>query len=576
MEHEKYSYVETLRWLAQRYNVEIEETETSTEQKQFQQTTDSLYIINSYAQKFFSEQLLDTEDGQDIGLSYLKHRGFDDATIKKFQLGYCPEARDSFAQAALKAQYNLELLQKTGLVVVRDDKPYDNYRGRIIFPIHNLSGKILGFGARLIKNNDKAPKYINSPENEIYVKSKILYGSYFARPAIDKTDECLLVEGYTDVISLHQAGVENVVASGGTSLTVDQLRLIKKYTKNLTIIYDGDSAGVKAALRGIDLALEEGLNVKMVLIPDNEDPDSYVNKVGPTAFNNFIGDNKKDFLLFQLEVSLQDAGTDSAKRSIVVNQVAETISKINRAEDFTKQQDYIKQCAELLKIDEAGLHALVNKLLRERINKEETRATRENVGESYVSQPAAIEAEGEALSLLNKDELQERGMIRSLVEFGMKAWDENKKVADHIFEEVEINQLDELIENKNLVRIFNLYKDLYEQGLEPGPKTFIYHEDQAVSSLVMELLDFPYEVSPKWSDFIDGKIQNREDLYREEVISTLNYLKLSKIKRLMDQNQHDLEKNTKAEDQFELLQVHQELKKMEMELTRQIGTVIFK
>ncbi len=236
MEHEKYSYVETLRWLAQRYNVEIEETETSTEQKQFQQTTDSLYIINSYAQKFFSEQLLDTEDGQDIGLSYLKHRGFDDATIKKFQLGYCPEARDSFAQAALKAQYNLELLQKTGLVVVRDDKPYDNYRGRIIFPIHNLSGKILGFGARLIKNNDKAPKYINSPENEIYVKSKILYGSYFARPAIDKTDECLLVEGYTDVISLHQAGVENVVASGGTSLTVDQLRLIKKYTKNLTII----------------------------------------------------------------------------------------------------------------------------------------------------------------------------------------------------------------------------------------------------------------------------------------------------------------------------------------------------
>ena len=238
---------------------------------------------------------------------------------------------------------------------MRDEKPLDNYRGRIIFPVQNQTGKIIGFGARIIKSNDKAPKYINTPENEIYSKSKILYGSYFARQAIDKGDECLLVEGYTDVISLHQAGIENVVASGGTSLTLDQLRLIKKYTNNLTILYDGDSAGIKAALRGLDMALEEGLNVKMVLIPDREDPDSYVNKIGASSFRSFIAENKKDFILFQLEISLKEAGTDSVKKAGVVNQVAETIAKMNKVEDFTKQQDYIHQCSQLLAIDEAGV-----------------------------------------------------------------------------------------------------------------------------------------------------------------------------------------------------------------------------
>src|SRR5439155_156047 len=234
-------------------------------------------------------------------------------------------------------------------------------------PVHNHSGKVLGYRARILNSNDKAPKYINTPENEIYVKSKILYGCCFGRQAIDRCDECLLVEGYTDVISLHQAGIENVVASGGTSLTTDQLRLIKKYTNNVTIIYDGDAAGVKAALRGLDMALEEGLNVKLVLIPDNEDPDSYVNKVGPSVFREFVQKNKRDFILFQLDVALKDAGPDSTKKAEVVNQIAETISRINKAEDFTKQQDYIKQCSEILKIDESGLHALVNKFIRNRI-----------------------------------------------------------------------------------------------------------------------------------------------------------------------------------------------------------------
>jgi DNA primase len=351
MEHEKYSYVEALRWLAARYNVEVEETEVSPEIRAQQQVADSLYIINQFAQQYFSRNLFETDEGQDVALSYLKERGFREDVIKKFQLGYCLQDRDAFAKTAIAAKYNPEYLQKSGLVVFRDERFLDNYRGRIIFPVHNHTGKVIGFGARIIAKNDRAPKYINTPENELYIKSRILYGSYFARQAIDKNDECLLVEGYTDVISLHQAGIENVVASGGTSLTPDQLRLIKKYTSNLTIIYDGDAAGVKAALRGLDLALEEGLNVKLVLIPDKEDPDSYVNKVGASRFQEFIKTNKKDFILFQLEVSLKDAGSDTNRKAAVVNQVAETISKINKIEDFTKQQDYVKKCAEILRIE---------------------------------------------------------------------------------------------------------------------------------------------------------------------------------------------------------------------------------
>ncbi len=576
MEHEKYSYVEALRWLAQKYNVEIEETETTPEQKLQQLSADSLFIINSFAQKFFSDYLFNNEDGQDIGLSYLKQRGFREDIIKKFQIGFNPEARDSFAQAAINAQYNLDLLQKSGLVAIRDERPVDNYRGRIIFPIHNQSGKVLGFGARILKTNDRAPKYINTPENEIYVKSKVLYGSYFARMAIDKADECLLVEGYTDVVSLHQAGIENVVASGGTSLTPDQLRLVKKYTNNLTIIYDGDSAGIKAALRGLDLALEESLNVKLVLIPDNEDPDSYVNKVGAPAFTQFVAENKKDFILFQLGVMLQDAGTDSNKKSAVVNQAAETISKINKAEDFTKQQDYIKQCAEILKIEEAGLHALVNKFVREKVNKEENRASRESVNQANTEGNQNFEVDEEVVSLLYKDEPHERAMVRSLLEFGLKSWNDEQRVADHVFSEIAENQLEELIDNKNLITLIKTYKAWYDEGLEPTAKNFTYHEDNIIRQLAMQVMDYDYEISQNWKDVYEGKIDTREDLYKEEVFSTVNYLKLRKIKRLMDENQRDLEKTKDPEEQLVLLQIHQHLKQMEIELAKNIGTVIFK
>ena len=573
MEHEKYSYVESLRWLANKYNVEIEETETSPEIKQQQLLADSLYAINNFAQKYFTDILFNTDEGQDVGLSYLKQRGFREDIIKKFQMGFNSSSRDNFAKAAIDSQFNLEYLQKSGLVTIRDEKPADNYRGRIIFPVHNQSGKIVGFGARLIKNNDKAPKYINTPENEIYIKSKLLYGSYFARIAIDKADECLLVEGYTDVIALHQAGIENVVASGGTSLTTDQLRLVKKYTGNLTIIYDGDAAGVKAALRGLDMALEEGLNVKLVLIPDKEDPDSYINKKGVSAFTDFVAANKKDFILFQLDIALKDAGDDTNKRSVVVNQIAETISKINKAEDFTKQQDYIRKSAELLKIDESGLHNLVNKFIREKINKQEKKLFSIDNGYQESGDKTIVTGDDEVINLLNEDELSERAIVRSLLEFGLKEWEPGTSVANYILNNI---TEDELVDNSKLIDVIQTYKIWYDEGIEPTEKNFFYHENQELSALVVSILEFPYEISPGWKEHYEMPVPTRNDTYKEEVFSTVNYLKLRKIKRLVSVNQKDLEQPHTAEEQLSLLQTHKHLKDLEVEMTRQMGTVILR
>jgi DNA primase len=312
------------------------------------------------------------------------------------------------------------------------------------------------------------------------------------------------------------------------------------------------------------------------LIPDKEDPDSYVNKVGAAAFIDFIGNNKKDVILFQLGLALQEAGTDSIKKSAVVNQIAETISKINKAEDFTKQQDYIKQSAEILKIEESGLHTLVNKFIREKITKQENRTTRENQELPTENFPDDGGADIETISLFNRDEMHERAMVRSLLEFGLKEWNEEETVAQHVFKEVEDNNLDELIDNKELIRVLQTYKAWYDAGIEPTPKNFLYHDDLTMSSLVVSIMDFNYEISPKWKEHFEGHLPTREELFKEEVFSTLNYLKLRKIKRLMDENQRDLEKSVVAEEQLVYLQTHQHLKQMEIELTKQLGTVIFR
>ena len=535
-------------------------------------------------------------------MSYFKERGFREGTIEKFRLGYAPENREALVTEALARQYNKDLLLKTGLIVERNGALVDNYRGRVIFPIHNHSGKVLGFGARILKTTDKAPKYINTPENEIYVKSKILYGSYFARTAIDKADECLLVEGYTDVVSLHQAGIENVVASGGTSLTVDQLRLIKKYSNNLTIIYDGDAAGVKAALRGLDLALEEGLNVKLVLIPDNEDPDSYVNKMGAAAFIEFVHKNKKDFILFQLELSLKDIGNDPVRKSELVNKIAESISRINKAEDFTKQQDYIQQSASILKIDETGLHALVNKYIRDRISVQERKA----ITEAGVNKIKSVVAEqtnydDATYELLFQDQLQEKELARVLLEFGHRPWEENVLIAQHVLDEVD--ELD--IEDPEVSRFIHTTKELLQREPEKfNDKFFVYHPDKKLSALAVGLLNYPYEESPRWIEDLGNSLGYQHNLFHksiedflqiiskgneaslnkyklisedrthQKVISAIQYLKLKKIKRMLLQNQQDMDSDVSGEKFRELHFIHKSLKDMEREITNLLGTVI--
>ena len=606
MEHEKYGYVDALKWLAERYNIELEETYTSDEQKQLYQTADSLFIINNYAQEFYADILFNNEEGQDIGLSYLKERGFREEIIKKFSLGYAPEKGDAFAKESVARQYNKELLLKSGLITDRNNHLQDNYRGRIIFPINNHSGKVIGFGARIIKSNDRAPKYINTPENELYVKSRVLYGSYFARQAIDKNNECLLVEGYTDVLSLHQAGIENTVASGGTALTPDQLRLIKKYTNNLTIIYDGDQAGIKAAMRGLDLALEEGLNVKLVLIPDNEDPDSYLNKVGTSNFLDFIKNNKKDFILFQMEIGLKDAGDDTTKRSEIVNQIAETISKINKAEDFTKQQDYIKKCAEILKIDENGMHSLVNKFIRNRIALQEKSLPFDEAKhhEENAKKAAETDFDEATFNLLFKDELQEREIARVLIEHGLKKWDDEQIIAEHIFNEI----LDEgLFDNQDVIKLIKEFKNaLYQNSIVDSKAFFIYHPEPKISSLSVSLLSFPHEESIRWKrDFSHSSgfqkalfTQSFEDFARVaasgndedltkfskidedktnyEIESAINYVRLRKIKKLLLENQLDMEKPHTTEEYNNLQDTHDHLKKMEKEIAIKLGSVIIR
>ncbi|MBV9962279.1 MAG: DNA primase [Parafilimonas sp.] len=565
MEHEKYSYAEALKWLAQRYNIEIQETEVSDETRIVQQAAESLHALNNFAQKFLTEQLLKTEEGQSNALTYLEERDYVINTIEKFQLGYNPQIKNAFATAAVKQQFSKEILLKSGLVIERSDELIDNYRGRIIFPIHNNTGKIIGFGARVIGKADKAPKYINTPENEVYVKSKILYGAYFARHAIDKSNECLLVEGYTDVISLHQAGIENVVASGGTSLTADQLRIIKKYTNNLTIIYDGDAAGIKAAMRGLDMALEEGLNVKLVLIPDNEDPDSYVKKVGTTAFKKFIEEHKKDFILFQLDVLLKEAGNDISKKNDAVNQIAESLSRINKAEDFTRRQSYIHECAAVLKIDENGLINLVNKYINERLNKQE----KTNIDKVE----SRIEAEEiKENLLLQPDDLQEKNILRVLLEYGLNKWNDEQTVAEYIFDELDQFKFD----NPEMENLYEVYKQYYAQGLNPSAKTLLYHEDAKIRSLVVNVAMFPFELSQRWDEKLENIQVNNVDTSLQDVIMSLNYFKLHKIKKMFEQNQHDIEQSKNWNQTLQLIEVHKHLKNIEREITQQLGTVILK
>jgi DNA primase len=441
-------------------------------------------------------------------------------TLEKFQLGYCPENRESFVQHAIDKGYDKDLLIKAGLISDRYGKLQAIYHGRVIFPIQNQSGKVIGFGARILKSSDRAPKYINTPENELYQKSRTLYGVYFARTAITQQDECLLVEGYTDVLSLHQAGIANAVASSGTSLTDEQLRLIKRYSKNLTILYDGDAAGVKAALRGLDMAIEEGLNVHVVLLPDNHDPDSYLQSTGAEGFQQYIQKEKKDIILFKLEASLKEAKDDTVKKTALINDIAETLSKINKVEEFSKQQDYIRRCAQLLQIDEAGLIALVNKRIREKIVKKD---------------------------------FQNKISVAEFIRL---------KIADADFA------------NNGWQKIYHIYFNHLESSLQyPTARDFTYHEEEEIRLNAIEALYFPYELSENWAKEFHIITPGKEQIYLEDVEHTLIYFLLRKIKATYAELLEELRVPSDAQEELIIQTSLYELKKHEKDLLEHLRVV---
>jgi DNA primase len=366
MKHEQLNYFDALRYLAKKYNIEIQERELTDKEKQRKSDRESMLIVNSWAQQYFTTQLYEHVEGKTVGLRYFAERGFREDTIRKFQLGYSLDKRDALYKEATKNGYKKEFLEKTGLVIAYDNGGVnDRFRGRVIFPVHTLSGKVVAFGGRVLKKDEKTAKYVNSPESEIYHKSNELYGIYFAKQAIVKEDRCFLVEGYTDVISMHQAGIENVVASSGTALTQGQIRLIHRFTSNITVLYDGDAAGIKAALRGIDLLLEDGMNVKVVLLPDGEDPDSFARKHNASQFSEFIKQSETDFIRFKTRLLLDDAGTDPIKRSSLITDIIRTVAIIP---DNIARSIYIRECSAMMEIDEQVLLNEVNKI---RLSKEE-------------------------------------------------------------------------------------------------------------------------------------------------------------------------------------------------------------
>ncbi len=567
-EHEKLTYPEAMHWLADYYKIKLDETERSPEQQQHQLAEEALRILNEYAAGFFQETLAKSEEGQIIGQSYFKQRGFRKEIIDKFRLGYNPETGDFFYRAAINKGYRAELLEKAGLVKNRNDMFYDVYRGRVIFPIQSMTGRILGFGARILKSNEKAPKYINSPENELYNKSKVLYGMYQSRQAIGKQDECLLVEGYTDVISLHQGGVENVVSSSGTSLTEDQLRLIGQLTKNLTILYDGDSAGIKAALRGLDMALSQSFNVQLVLLPEGEDPDSYVQKVGAAKFHEYIKDHKQDVINFRLHVGLKDVGTDPVKKSKLVNEIAESISRINKAEDFSLQGHYIREASQKLNVEETGLINLVNKYIRERVENDQKntrKADNDYIPPEAMPGPDMYPGEEEAVAkVTTADELQEWQLVRVLIEYGNFEYEGHENVAKLIEDRVD----PELLHTPLAQQIFREYLQyLHENGKTPDTQYFVNHHDSSTRTKMANLLHGNVEISKGWKDKLNIEQLTPLLVYRRDVDSSLEYFELKKALKLLEELTQQIPLENDPARLNILLESHLQLKKLIRDIT---------
>ena len=518
MKHEQLSYYEALKYLAKKYNIEVREREMTDEEKVLESERESLFIINDYARNYFKNLLYENPEGKSVGLSYFKERGFRDDIIKKFELGYALEQRNAFSTEALRLGYKKEFLIKTGLVAGGENNSplYDRFRGRVIFPVHTLSGKVVAFGGRILRKADNLAKYVNSPESEIYSKSRELYGIYFAKKAIVKEDRCFMVEGYTDVLSMHQAGIENVVSSSGTALTTGQIRLIRRFTQNMTVLYDGDAAGITAALRGIDLLLEEGLNVKVVLLPKGEDPDSFARKQNAESFNKFIADNEVDFIRFKAQLLLDETKDDPIKRAGLISNIVESIALIP---DGIKRSVYIKDSASLLEIDEKLLIQEVNKIsLRKYDQRNRPQPIRVNrPDEQHKTSQTSINKEPHAPISRRRTRIEnyEREIIRYIVRYGMtmifQRFEKQKQKKGKLSEEVDVlvEEGSTVIEfvhfdlERDNIKITNpLYSQIFEEAYKQAAdadfqpsRYFISHSDSNISKLATEMLSDKYQLS---------------------------------------------------------------------------------
>lgn len=569
MEHENYTYPEALKYLAKKYHIEIEEVAPSPERIEADNRRESLFLVSAWAAKFFQSTMWESERGNTVGLGYFRERGFRDDVIKKFELGYSPDDWDSLISRAVADGYKEEFLEETGLAIRNDKgKIYDRFRGRVMFPIHSFTGRIIGFGGRTLKTDKNVPKYVNSPESEIYHKSKVLYGLFFAKKSIRDNDNCYLVEGYADVLSVYQAGIENVVASSGTSLTTDQIRLIGRFTQNVTILYDGDAAGVKASLRGLDMILEEGLNVRVVSFPDGHDPDSYVQKVGSSAFKTYIEQNKKDFILYKTSILLKDAGNDPIKKAGVIREVVESIAKIP---DSIKASVFVRECSSLMQIEERVLITELNKL---RLAKDKKSGPPPPVQYPDEAFPPELEAQHETIS--DNDEPQEKEIIRLLLSYGHELvhWD---GITDTYIGPYVISNLSDVEFIHPVCKKFiEAYNARLEEGELPLEQEFIQHKDPDIAQLTISLMSSPYSLSENWLAKKNIYVKGEHENLRATILGGIFHLKKRKIDQILQNIREEIQNEKDADNEIILMRRYLRVKEVEKGISNFLGSVIVK
>ena len=569
MEHDSLGYIEALKSLADRYRIEWPQQENINidQERAIRSEKESLQILNNWAADYFEQQLWENEEGKTIGLSYFEERGFRQDTIKKFKLGYSLDAWNHLQENALNSQFNEEVLLKAGLIKKNEQgKVYDAYRGRVMFTIHSHIGKVIAFAGRQLKKDDKSAKYVNSPETLLYHKSNELYGLFFAKNAIRQSDFVYLVEGYTDVISMHQAGVENVVASSGTSLTENQIKLLKRHTENVTVLYDGDAAGINASMRGIDMILEQGLNVKVVPFPDGEDPDSYSRKVGSEAFTNYLVQESKDFILFKVKLLLSDVKHDPLKKAQVTRDIVESISKIP---DGIKRMAFIKECAVLLEMNESLLITELNKSRSSFVISKE---------KEWLSAEPKEQPQVELAELLEEEPIyeQERYFIKMLMLHGDKPVEGFDNVAHYLMHRMQELELE--LEQETMRLLLSEIRFMMSEQLPLNHQSFINHSNPLISATTASLLTNKFEVSPKWLSKYDVQMESPEEIFMKDIESALLYMEKHHLTKLMKQAQEELKKAQEKEDENELtifLEVISLLNAKQQELSHKAGIVIW-